>query len=184
MPAKKQVTKDMILSAAMELLRAGGIEAVSIKALAGKLGCSTQPVYLSFESMDALRAELGPMAVNFSLQIMNANGSAEAKLYGMGYILFAQHEPALFRFLFMRPNAFTELKAALTPVTERAIARMMEKYQLDHETAHFFHDQLWMHSHGIASMIATGFCTWDMDKVARMLQECEDTFQQEYGDGR
>jgi len=171
----------MILSTAMELLRSGGIEEVSIKALAKKLGCSTQPVYLSFDSMDALRAELGPMAVDFFLRDIKADSGAEAKLSGMGYIQFAQREPALFRFLFMRSHAFTELKAALTPITDRSITRLMEKYQLDREIAHFLHDQLWMHSHGIASMIATGFCTWDMHKVARMLSECEEVFMQKYG---
>ena len=48
MPAKKQVTKEMILTAALELLREGGIEAVNVKALAHRLNCSTQPIYLSF----------------------------------------------------------------------------------------------------------------------------------------
>lgn len=54
MPAKKQVTREMILAAAVELLREGGSGAVQVKALAHKLNCSTQPIYLSFDSMEAL----------------------------------------------------------------------------------------------------------------------------------
>ena len=41
MPAKKQITKERILSTALELLRAGGAQAVNVKALAKQLNCST-----------------------------------------------------------------------------------------------------------------------------------------------
>ena len=53
-----------------------------------------------------------------------------------------------------------------------AISRLMDRYGLDYDEAHYFHDQLWMHTHGIASMVATDFCQWDMDKVERMVEEC------------
>lgn len=46
MPAKKQITKDMILDAALTILKQDGMQAVNIKALAKTLNCSTQPVYL------------------------------------------------------------------------------------------------------------------------------------------
>ena len=58
MPAKKQIPRDKILAAAFELLREGGIEAVNVKALARRLNCSTQPIYLSFSRMEELRSAL------------------------------------------------------------------------------------------------------------------------------
>lgn len=33
---------------------------------------------------------------------------------------------------------------------------------------------------GIASMIATNFCNWDMEKVDRMLAACKRAFTAEY----
>lgn len=51
MPAKKQVTKEMILGAALRVLMEGGTEAVNVKSLAAELGCSTQPIYLSFDNI-------------------------------------------------------------------------------------------------------------------------------------
>jgi len=39
MPAKKRITKDMILDAALSLLKKHGLDAVNIKALAGELHC-------------------------------------------------------------------------------------------------------------------------------------------------
>ena len=42
----------MILGAALRVLMEGGTEAVNVKSLAAELGCSTQPIYLSFDNMD------------------------------------------------------------------------------------------------------------------------------------
>ena len=44
MPAKKQVTREMILSAAFALLRERGVRAVNVKDVAKRLNCSTQPI--------------------------------------------------------------------------------------------------------------------------------------------
>lgn len=173
MPAKKQITKEKILSAAMDILKREGMDAVNVKSLAKELNCSTQPIYLSFSGMDELRVELASTAVQeFEQIIKRKNKGKPACLYGMDYILFAQEEPELFRFLFMRDHAFDEMKQTLKPVIEQSVEEIMKQYSIDHDEAEYFHDQLWVHTHGIASMIATGFCDWDMKKVEGMLEEC------------
>ena len=180
MPAKKQIARDMILSAALEILKDGGMEAVNVKSLARRLNCSTQPIYLSFENMDALRAELSSLAVDTFLEKITCDGDA-ATLYGMAYIRFALEEKHLFRFLFMRQNAYAELRASLLPIMHGAISRLMAQYQIGWDEAHHFHDQLWVHTHGIASMIATDFCDWNLEKVQKMLAECEGYLSRKYG---
>lgn len=177
MPAKKQVPKENILGAALKLLREQGYDAVNLKQLAKALGCSTQPVYLSFSGMEELRGELIPLAVaEFERYMKAGSDDGIVCLYGMRYIAFAKEEPHLFRFLFMRPNAFAEIKQALLPMIERSIEKLMAAYRIGHEEADILHDQLWMHAHGIASMIATDFCDWNMDKVERMLADCKRAF--------
>lgn len=181
MPAKKQITKDMILDAALKLLKEQGYDAVNIKQLSGELGCSTQPVYLSFSGMEDLRNELLPLAVEEFETYMKNNSKEDAiNLYDINYIHFAMEEPRLFCFLFMRENAFSEIKQALTPVIEQSIDRLMAAYHISHEEADILHDQLWMHAHGIASMIATGFCKWNMEKAGRMLADCKNAFTEKY----
>ena len=182
MPAKKQITREKILAAAMALLRRAGLEAVSVTALAKELGCSTQPIYLSFPGMDALRAALGPLAVEALLaEITPPSGEQPPCLYGTAYLCFAQREKKLFQYLFLRPNAFAELRASLDPVMGAGIRSLQARFGLDWEAAHFLHDQLWMTAHGIASMIATDFCGWDMDKAARMLASAEEALFRKYG---
>ncbi len=174
MPAKKQITREMILDAAMALLRTEGIDAVQVRSLAKYLHCSTQPIYLSFSGMDALRTALNADAVALFLQALrDGSNGTPPRLYGMPYIRFAGAEKKLFQFLFLRPNAFSELRASLAPVMQDEIGRLMQRCSLDYDMAHHLHDQLWMHTHGIASMLATDFCVWDMDKVARMVADCE-----------
>lgn len=169
----------MILTTAFEMLREGGMSAVNVKTLADRLHCSTQPIYLSFESMDSLRTELAAMAVKtFEEQMLTSSGTA--RLYGTAYIHFARKEKELFRFLFMRQNAFSELKTILAPMMDQSISYLMERYHITWEKAHYLHDQLWVHSHGIASMIATGFCDWDDEKVQAMIIECEQSLCQKY----
>lgn len=75
MPAKKQITKDMILDTALYLLKSQGYEAVTIKRLAKELGCSTQPIYLSFSGMDELRQELVPLAISTFEKNMKENSN-------------------------------------------------------------------------------------------------------------
>ena len=181
MPAKKQITKDMILEAALKILREEGFEAVNIKALARELHCSTQPVYLSFTGMDELRDALIPAAVKeFERKMKTDSKNERVHLYEMEYIYFAKHDPKIFKFLFMRSNAFEETKRILLPMIEQAVMELMEQYQISHEEADLLHDHLWMHTHGIASMIATDFCDWDMEKVSRMLEECKAAFIRKY----
>lgn len=181
MPAKKLITKDMILSAALKLLKEQGYDAVTIKQLADKLGCSTQPIYLSFSGMEDLRNELTPLAVAEFEKLMKRGHKDEVpQLYGMNYIQLAKEEPRLFCFLFMRTNAFSEIRQALLPMIERSIEALMDTYHISHEEADILHDQLWMHAHGIASMIATDFCDWDMEKVSMMLADCKRAFTEKY----
>ena len=181
MPARKQITKEMILNAALKLLKEQGFEAVNIKELVKELNCSTQPIYLSFTGMDDLRNALIPMAVSEFESIMKFNGSdGKIRLYGMEYIDFAKREPKLFCFLFMRANAFAEIKRILLPIIEESVEELMNTYHISHEEADYLHDQMWMHAHGIAAMTVTRFCDWDTEKVKYMLTECKAAYTGKY----
>ena len=131
--------------------------------------------------MEELRQELVPLAVTeFEKYMKNESRDGTVCLYGTRYISFAKEEARLFCFLFMRPNAFTEIRQALLPMIECSIEDLMDAYHISHEEADLLHDQLWMHAHGIASMIATNFCDWDMEKVEKMLTDCTRVFTQKY----
>ena len=122
-------------------------------------------------------------AAEFELYMRAGGEDGSVCLYDMRYIRFAKEEPCLFRFLFMRPNAFAEIKQALLPLIEHSVEKLMNTYRISHAEADILHDQLWMHAHGIAAMIATNFCNWNMEKVERMLADWKCSFTQNYETG-
>ena len=52
MPPKTRITKDMIIDAAVEIVRKSGFESVNVRTVAGQLNCSTQPVMYHFETVE------------------------------------------------------------------------------------------------------------------------------------
>lgn len=104
MGRKTQITKEMILDASYELLDEGGINAVAIKSIASKLGCSTQPISWHFGSMTELKKELflyaGSKMAEAMERCMEGRGAVEAFfMTGVQYISIACDHPNVFRFL-------------------------------------------------------------------------------------
>ena len=58
MPAKKIVTKEIILQAALKLVEREGMETLNMRSLANECNCSTQPIYHAFSGMDELKTEV------------------------------------------------------------------------------------------------------------------------------
>ena len=107
MPAAKKVSRDEIIDAAVEVLRNRGFSAINARSVAKKLGCSTQPIYFSFQNMDELKDALTERAVEMhtqlvrdSLRVHDGNDSCYSS-YGMGFVKFAAEEKQLFRWLYL-----------------------------------------------------------------------------------
>ncbi len=104
MGRKVRITREMILQAAYEILDESGIGAVGIKAIAGRLGCSTQPVSWHFGSMNDLKKELfryaGEKLFEALPDQMNGKKAIEAFFAsGVYYISAACDHPNVFRFV-------------------------------------------------------------------------------------
>ncbi len=104
MGRKTKITREMILEAAYELLDESGINAVAIKSIAARLGCSTQPVSWHFGSMTDLKKELYEYATHRAYDSlpakMEGRDSVEAFfISGVHYISIACDHPNVFRFI-------------------------------------------------------------------------------------
>ena len=104
MGRKTQITREMILEAAYELLDKSGTGAVGIKPIAASLGCSTQPVSWQFGSMTDLKKELMAYAGNKLFgpmeEAMKGKDAIEAFfISGKIYLSAACDHPHVFRFL-------------------------------------------------------------------------------------
>ena len=55
MPPKTRVTAEMIVDAAVEVVRQSGFENINARTVSGQLHCSTQPVMYHFSTIDSLK---------------------------------------------------------------------------------------------------------------------------------
>lgn len=88
---------------------------------------------------------------------------------GMEYITFAKTEPHLFSMLFMCDQSRDQrerMERQLQPIIE-LIARQLG---MSVDTATAFHMHMWIHVHGIASMIVTHYLDWDEQHIVDALR--------------
>lgn len=109
MPPKVKTTKEMIVSAAFEITRASGIEAVNAKSVANYLKCSTQPVMYNFATIEELKLTVFDKAFAvMKKQVAFPKGKKSQfpmREVGLDYISFARNEPNLFKLLFQSAYA-------------------------------------------------------------------------------
>ena len=172
MPAKKKVTRDEIIDAAVALVREGSPSALSARAVAKRLNCSTQPIFSNFPNMEALtKAVLDRAYAIYAERIfrdMQAGRYPAYKASGMAYILFAVEEPELFRMIYMRDRS-GELQNDDTPEAERIIRMIAANTGLSIDSAAMLHSDMWIFVHGLAAMFVTGFHTFDEEAVSEHL---------------
>ena len=171
MPAPIKISPEAVVAAAVDLLRSGS--PLNARSLASALGCSTQPIFRSFASMDAVRAAaLNEIHTRYlAFQRDYAAGSTEPsyKASGLAYVAFAAAEPNWFRLLFMRDRTASHgpEDADWGPIVDGVAAYTgMPRAQAER-----FHMEMWAFVHGLAVMRATNYLNLDEPTVSAMLTD-------------
>ena len=174
MPPKVKVTKEDIINAAADVVRENGAAALNARAVAARLGTSTQPIFSHYSTMDALRADVISYAneiyQSFLRRDMSSGEYPAYKGSGMAYIRFAREEKELFKLLFMRDRSQEEVPQGLDEV--KPIIQIIQKSTgLSEQDATMFHLEMWVYVHGIATMIATSYLEWNREMISKMLTD-------------
>ncbi|GIO86164.1 TetR family transcriptional regulator [Paenibacillus faecis] len=172
MPPKPKVTRDIVLEAALGLLREEGMNAVNARNVAKKLGTSTQPIFSHFASMEELREAICAYAEHLyntaMLEAMQGGGNGFLEM-GLAYIRFARTEKKLFQLLFISSRLQQEKVSDIAGSTEgddQVIAMIGSMTGLSADQARQLYSGIWFTTHGIASLVATNGSTMD-DAEAR-----------------
>ena len=181
MSAIKKVSREDIVNAACALVRKSGMAALNARALAGVLGCSTRPIYFTFENMDDVKGEVVRRideVYGGYLKAEIASGRYPPfKAYGMGYIRFAKEERQFFIYKFMR-NRTSER------IDDDGLKEVIEVIKsvtgLDEESARLFHLENWIFVHGIAAMFATSYIDFDEELISAMLTDVFEGLKAQY----
>ena len=174
MPPKTRITKDMVVSAAVEVARRSGFESINARTVSGQLHCSTQPVMYHFSTIDSLKKAAYRQADQLHTQYMMNTPPGQDPILGIGmnYIRFAVEEPQLFRFLFQSGYAgensllemvdSEELIPVLTAMQEGAGFSMKKTRDVFLTVALF--------AHGYASLITNNHLEFDEKLIAEHLE--------------
>jgi len=162
MPPKQRFTREEVIATALDIARKDGLSAVTARDLGKRLGCSSSPVFTAFRNMDEVITE----TVKAARELYNSyveKGLAEEiafKGVGMQYIRFAKNEPRLFALLFMTAgeNAFSldDILPAIDDNSGKILASLQNAYGLSRKLAYRLYQNMWIFTHGIACLYATG----------------------------
>lgn len=172
MPKKASVTKEMIISVAIDIVQKG--ESLNVRAVANKLGCSIQPVFYNFATMDELKKEIDARMVKiYDEYVENCVKNSKFPPYkaiGMAYIGFARDYPEFFKQMFMDENG-NKIISSDNATFLSAIDSVCKIFGCDKQTAMRFHLEMWVFVHGFATMVATKYIEWDEESVSDMVTD-------------
>ena len=171
MPRKAATTRQAMVEGAFELVRREGHDALTARALAMELGCSTQPIMYRFPDLSKLREEVYRRADAFHTSYILKGGS----LLGIGlrYVRFAAEEPQLFRLLFQSGHFGGESLQGLIRAPEAApiLQAMGPSGSDDPESAAKAFGCLYVAVHGYASLIANNAMEFDEPTIEDALRK-------------
>lgn len=177
MPPQAKYTREQILQAAFGILRAEGPAALTARHLGEVLGGSSRPIFTVFSGMQDVQAGALALAKELYTSYLD-RGLQETPPFkgaGMEHIRFAVDEPLLFREIFMTPEnagwGGPDLFLQSQENYERVLRSLADFYQLPAGAAHHLYEHLWVYTHGIASLIATGIFQPDLGRISAQLTE-------------
>ena len=173
MAPKNKFTREEMVQAALQVVRAGGIDSLTAKTLADALGTSTQPVFTAFGSMERVRQAVYAAAVDIYNGYADAGLQEEIPFLGVGmqYIRFAREEPELYRFLFLTRAQDPQYSAMQSMQHLQTLVRptLMRIYRISAGEADLYFRDLWLVVHSLSTLIVTGDCPYSDGEIGRIL---------------
>ena len=164
MPPKVKFQKEDIVSAALDVVRQKGIDAVTAREVAKALRVSVGPIFTWFETMEQLKAEVFERAKGHYREYIERGLTGPIPFLGVWqqYLRFAKDEPELYRLLFLtRPGSASggEMEA-LRFSQDLARESLMRVYNLDASMADSYFRNIWLVAFSFATLIVTDDCPY------------------------
>lgn len=183
MPPKSKLARQDIIDAAVDIVRKQGKQGLNARSIAAVLGCSTQPIFSNFTSMEELYFGVIQRAEEINKNYIDTEISRgqfpSYKASGMAYIRFAKEEKELFKLLYMRDRGGEEIPQD-HPLTNQMESIVHQNTGLEGDGAKLFHLEMWACVHGIAAMFATGFLDLGWELVSQMLTDIYQGLSKQY----
>lgn len=160
MARKASVTETTILETALLIAQKEGYENVTARKLASAAGCSTQPIFRLYESMEELTGKVYEKAIQFFAEYYERFPKKNETPFGdlgMAYICFAEEEKQIFRLLFLSDVRGEKSMYELLNGQSSAVSKEIAKARAEgcSDPGGLFM-KMWIFIHGAACMTITG----------------------------
>lgn len=173
MAPRTKFTREEMVEAAVHVVRAKGINALTAKALAAELGVSTQPVFTCFHTIEEAKREVCSAAESIYDSYVSAGLHMSIPFFGFGmqYIRFAKEEPELYRLLFLTPrgDGSSGVMATFRHSQDMMRESLQQIYQIDGAKADLFFRDMWLVVHSLATLIVNGDCVYTEQEMGEIL---------------
>ena len=169
MPPKVKFQKEEIVAAATKVAQEKGIDAVTAREVAARLGVSTRPIFTYFDTMDQLKDAVYEEALTLYRSYITRGLDEPIPFLGIwrNFLLFAREQSELYKVLFLTPMG-GEAQGAVKALHEsQDLAResIMNIYNMDTFSADCFFRDLWVISLGFATLVVTGSCPYTDEEM-------------------
>lgn len=162
-----------VCRAAERLFARHGVEGVTMRQIAGELGCSPTTAYHYFRNKDEILAAVRAAAFNRFCEVIEEATRASpdprksARIVGQAYLAFALANPDAYRMMFDVSQAAVTASAELTEALARArrtlvayVAPMIDK-GIPRGNTHALGHMLWASTHGLVMLRLSGIVADD-----------------------
>ena len=173
MPPKPKFTREEVATAAFQMIKEGGVSALTARDLGTKLGTSARPIFTLFKNMEEVKQAARDLAIQeFMSYISDYREYTPAfKRIGMMIVSYGIHEPELFKLLFLQEHnkgvSFEQALRDLDGMDETCIQLVMQDNDLTREQAKLLFEQMWTHALGLGTMCAMGVCDLPEEEIGR-----------------
>lgn len=177
---RQRITKEMVVKAAFDLARDGGMENVTVKGISQKLGCSVQPVYCYCSNMNGLKQDVieytGGYLRDFIKKRLDDTDLFQSM--GMAHAEFAKTEPHLYRLHFLRKrDGVTSIEDIYREETDPQVAEFIsQQLHLPIEKAQQLHMNMLIYNTGISFLLTVLGGNTDIGQIERLLTQAKDIF--------
>ena len=168
------VTKERILSAALDLVRSGGPSALTARNLCTALGCGANAIFSSFGSVGGVRETVRKEARELYRKRVGTGFSLNPpfKGFGMAFIWFAMDEPRLFDLIMeaeQQPASFRDYVDSYIGFKAESLSAITGTFGLQEEDAEMLYYQLILVALGLALTCTSGKSPLTIPQVSEIL---------------
>lgn len=179
MPPKITTSREMIIEAGYSIADEEGIGQVNCRAIAKKLGCSTQPVFSRFPNMDELKEEIFNYACDKLEKSIaeRLEGSKEHILLEISVSTLAdlaRDHSNLYKLIYL-----SDFRSEKTFLEEREkyqtnkliIKELTTGYGIDAQKVEEIFERIRLLAHGICTVIATTTMNYSNEQVIKIIND-------------